>query len=62
MTKDGLTAERNILRPAKEGESTCLDCEWGTDLFGGSKGAYCLHAHKKNISELVRCDLWESQK
>ena len=54
--------ERNVLRPIKEGEGSCLDCEWGTCLFGGGKGATCLHAHKKNISELTRCDLWEKRK
>lgn len=37
----------NILRLAKDGEGTCLDCEWGTCLFGGGKGAVCLHTGKK---------------
>lgn len=58
MTKEEKESEkRNPLRLAKEGECTCLDCEWGTDLFGGFP-AYCLHAKKKNISELTRCNLW----
>lgn len=54
--------EKNNLRTIKEGEGSCLDCEWGGDLLGGGKGATCLHAHKKNISELKRCDLWEKRK
>lgn len=29
MTED----KRNVLRLAKDGEGTCLDCEWGTCLF-----------------------------
>ena len=48
--------KKNVLRLAKDGEGTCLDCEWGTCLFGGGKGAVCLHTGKKNISELTRCD------
>lgn len=54
--------QRNILRPIKEGEGSCLDCEWGTSLFGGQKGAVCFHTGKKNINELVRCDEWTKQK
>ena len=49
----------NVLRLAKDGEGTCLDCEWGTCLFGGGKGAVCLHTGKKNINELTRCEKWE---
>ena len=55
-------ADRNILRPIKEGEGSCLDCDCGTSLLGGQKGAVCLHTGKKNISELVRCNEWKSQK
>ena len=58
MTED----KRNVLRLAKDGEGTCLDCEWGTCLFGGSKGAVCLHTGKKNINELTRCEEWKQQK
>ena len=54
--------KRNPLRLAKEGECTCLDCEWGTCLFGGGKGAVCLHTGKKNINELTRCEEWKQQK
>lgn len=54
--------ERNVLRPIKEGEVSCLDCEWGTSLFGGSKGAVCHHTGKKNINELTRCEKWTKQK
>ena len=57
-----LKADRNVLRPAKEGEGSCLDCEWGTCLFGGSKGAVCIHTGKKNINELTRCDEWIKRK
>lgn len=32
--------DRNILRPIKKGEGSCLDCEYGTSLFGGGKNAY----------------------
>lgn len=58
MTED----KRNVLRLAKDGEGTCLDCEWGTCLFGGSKGAVCLHTGKKNINELTRCDEYSQSK
>lgn len=58
MTED----KRNVLRLAKDGEGTCLDCEWGTCLFGGSKGAVCLHTGKKNINELTRCEEWKQRK
>ena len=54
--------KRNVLRLAKDGEGTCLDCEWGTCLFGGSKGAVCLHTGKKNINELTRCDEYSQSK
>ena len=46
----------------KDGEGTCLDCEWGTCLFGGGKGAVCLHTGKKNINELTRCEKWTKKK
>lgn len=55
-------SNRNVLRPTKEGEGSCLDCEWGTSLFGGGKGAVCLHTGKKNINELVRCNEWIKRK
>ena len=58
MTED----KRNVLRLAKDGEGTCLDCEWGTCLFGGGKGAVCHHTGKKNINELTRCDKWLKRK
>lgn len=53
---------KNVLRLIKEGEGSCLDCMWGTSLYGGGKGAVCLHTGKKNINELVRCDEWTKQK
>ena len=49
--------KKNILRLAKDGEGTCLDCEWGTCLLGGSN-AVCLHTGKKNKNELTRCEKW----
>lgn len=58
MTETKKKTDRNVLRPTKTGEGCCLDCKWGTSLFGGGKGAVCLHTGKKNISELVRCDKW----
>ena len=62
MTEEEKESEkRNPLRLAKDGEGTCLDCEWGTDLFGGLP-AYCLHAKKRNISELTRCGKWIERK
>ena len=54
--------DRNILRPTKEGEGSCLDCECGTSLLGGGKGAVCIHTGKKNINELTRCKEWKKQK
>lgn len=53
--------KRNHLRLAKDGEATCLDCQWGLDLLGGYP-ASCLHTHKKNISELTRCKKWTKRK
>ena len=53
---------RNVLRLTKDGEGTCLDCEWGTCLFGGGRGAVCLHTKKKNINELTRCEEWTKRK
>lgn len=62
MTKEEQEEEkRNPLRLAKDGEATCLDCQWGSDLLGGYP-AYCLYAHKKNISELTRCKKWTERK
>lgn len=62
MTKEEQEEEkRNPLRLAKDGEATCLDCQWGLDLLGGHP-AYYLHAHKKNISELTRCKKWTERK
>ena len=62
MTEEEKESEkRNPLRLAKDGEYTCLDCQWGSNLLGGYP-AYCLHTHKKNISELTRCDLWTKRK
>lgn len=57
-----MTKEQNKLRPIKEGEWSCLDCEWGTSLFGGQKGAVCHHTKKKNINELTRCEEWTKRK
>ena len=48
MTED----KRNVLILAKEGEGTCLDYEWGTCLFGGGKGAVCLHTGKKKYKRI----------
>ena len=62
MTKEERKADRNVLRLAKDGEGTCLDCEWGTCLFGGGKGAVCHYTGKKNINELTRCEKWTKHK
>jgi len=63
MTREELSQrnlDRNVLQPIKVGEGSCLDCEWGTSLFGGGKGAVCLHTGKKNINELTRWEEWQN--
>ena len=50
------------LKPVGNGTNSCLDCDWGTMLFGGIKGAVCLHTGSRKINDLVGCDLWQRTK
>ena len=56
-----MTKEVVVLRPISDKQGSCLDCEWGTALFGGGKNAFC-HKTGKKINELVGCKLWTKQK
>jgi hypothetical protein len=56
-----MTKEKIVLRPISDKQRSCLDCDYGTTLFGGGKNAYCRKTEKK-ISELVGCKLWIKEK
>lgn len=56
-----MTKEKIVLRPISDKQRSCLDCDYGTTLFGGGKNAYCRKTGKK-ISELVGCKLWIKEK
>lgn len=55
--KRKMTEDKIVLRPISDKQRSCLDCDYGTALFGGGKNAYC-HKTGKKINELVGCKLW----
>ena len=56
-----MTEDKIVLRPISDKQGSCLDCDYGTALFGGGKNAYC-HKTGMKINELVGCKLWKKQK